>query len=68
MSNDTLAMILGGFILANGASIAGAVIFSVKHIIRYNLLLIEFNQAKIEIKKLNKDVNEAHNRLREYRK
>lgn len=65
---NTLISLLSSILIIYGGTIATAFIFAIRHIIKYNILLHDFSEAQKQIEKLQKDVNEAHVRIRKIKK
>lgn len=68
MNNEKLALIIGSFLLVHASSVIGALIWAVKHIVEYRLLREHFANAQIKIEELERDIDQAHSKIRNLQK
>lgn len=66
MTNESLALAIGSLLITHGVSIISVLIWGFKHILKYNILLKDFENLVIRQEKLEKDVSQAHQKIRQF--
>lgn len=65
MDQQTIAVFIGGLIVTHFATIIGAIVWGVKHIVKYILLQEKVAKLEQRLEKNENDLNSAFNKIRE---
>ena len=68
MTNENLALLIGSLILTNFSAVIGFLVWGFKHALKYVLLQRDVKTLQEHLLKAQKDLNSAHQKIRELEK